>query len=204
MPPRCIILLRAASVEDGGEADAPLSSMGNEEAAHAAHGLAAYLELPGASFAPRGDGEPCAVSVLHSGIARAEQTAASIAKILGDAGCSISGPTAEVGTLSAMANPDAAKTLLTGGTAPMQVVVGHLPLLQALAIAFGTTDLTTGASDRDAPTATSKVFAPGGGVLLEQREDGQWALAHHIGFNINWWCRGASRYVPAEKEVNTQ
>jgi len=201
MPPRCIILLRAASVEDGAEADdPPLSDQGNEEAAHAAHGIAAYLELPGASFAPRGDGEPCAVTLLHSGMARAEQTAASIAKILGSAGCSITGPTAEVGTLSAHATPDAAKALLAGGTAPMQIVVGHLPFLQTLAMAHGTSDLTIGASDRDAPSATSKVFAPGGGVLLEEREDGQWALAHHIAFNVNWWCRGASVYVPAQKE----
>ena len=76
-----MLLRHATPVPEDVDAARPLSETGKEEAAYAADGLCAYLELP-SNFMPKfASGTPCAVKIMHSGKERAAQTAACVERV---------------------------------------------------------------------------------------------------------------------------
>jgi len=187
-----LLLLRHGTAEpEATDAAQPLSAQGKEEAAFAADGLCAYLELPG-NFTPKATGEPCSIKIAHSGKARAVQTAEIIKATLSKAGCDVDCAEAK-DELAPKADVEAAVALVTGSSAPLTVLVGHLPHLHALCTAFGV-------------AAATEVFTPAGGVLLEVRDEHggkplEWMLAHHVvppSAKKDWWIHGVSKYVPSQ------
>ena len=180
-----ILLLRHGSASPEGEK--PLSEEGKAEAMWAANSIAAYLELPG-DFMPRGFGAKCDVAVVHSGKLRAQQTADCVVEVLTKAGCTVTS-VAEPAALAPDADPTAAAAIVppivSGVSAPLTIVVGHLPHLHKLAGALGVSEVK------------EERFTPAGGLLLLQLE-GAWKVSHLVQNKVSWWMRGISFYVPSE------
>ena len=184
---RCCLLLRHATPID--EDPKPLSEQGKLEAAFAADGLCAYLELPSNFVGAFASGEPCAVKIYHSGKDRAAQTAACVSDALTKAGCAVTmADSAEA--LSPNADPAAAVDLVKSSDAPLTVLVGHLPHLHKCAGALGI-------------SISADAFAPAAGALLECRDaKAPWELVHTVtpmSAKKDWWIHGVSKYVPAEE-----
>ena len=84
---RALVLLRHGTpLEEAVDPARHLSDAGKAQAAFAANGLCAYLELP-STFVPMAYGEPCPVAIFHSGKERAAQTAKIVNDGLSAAKC---------------------------------------------------------------------------------------------------------------------
>jgi phosphohistidine phosphatase SixA len=163
---KSLVLLRHATpLKEEENSSRPLSEAGKVEAEYAAKSLCAYLELP-SDFTPKAEGKPCKVLVAHSGKERAAETAALVKKALEEAGCDVECTEAKE-ALDPKADTAATLKLVAASSAPLTVLVGHLPNLHEVALACGISI----AADK---------FEPAGGVLLESTDDGTWGLAHHV------------------------
>ena len=214
---RALVLLRHGTpLEEAVDPARHLSDAGKAQAAFAANGLCAYLELP-STFMPMAYGEPCPVAIYHSGKERAAQTATIVNDGLSAAKCETTltecvaaasitsaipiATSAEshchctvphsrnVAALKPDAAPDAALALVAASSTPLTVLVGHLPLLHQIATNLG---IVIGAD----------AFAPCGGVVLEANGNGGWMLAHHIvpeQEKKDWWRHGVSVHIRADE-----
>ncbi|CAE8690710.1 unnamed protein product [Polarella glacialis] len=166
--PSCCVLLRHGSpVPEEEDPKRPLSEEGRKEAAFTAGGLAEYLKQS-AGVCPQ------KVLIAHSGKARAQQTAQAVAESLAE--WEVTCETKE--GLSPNDDPQAAAELVRTASAPVVVLVGHLPHLGKLA-----------ASLLQEPAAAGRLgglFHPAGGVVLK-KQGSVWTEAAEIVVGESWW-----------------
>eukprot|EP00747_Dinoflagellata_sp_TGD_P184155 gnl/TRDRNA2_/TRDRNA2_39544_c0_seq1.p1 gnl/TRDRNA2_/TRDRNA2_39544_c0~~gnl/TRDRNA2_/TRDRNA2_39544_c0_seq1.p1 ORF type:complete len:175 (+),score=39.01 gnl/TRDRNA2_/TRDRNA2_39544_c0_seq1:172-696(+) len=168
MPPVQLVLLRHGTpVPEEEDPARPLSEQGRTEAAQTSKGLALYLGTPTESD----------VQILHSGKARAQQTAEAVKDSLVAAGWASCVCEATKG-LDPKDDAGAAAELVSNISSPVLVLVGHLPhmgLLSARLIGE--------------PAAAGRLggcFAAAGGLVLRPLE-GSWKEARQIEPGATWW-----------------
>ena len=183
MSTRLVLLRHATPTTKEEDAGQPLSTEGIAEAEFTAHALAASMGFDSRFGKPANPPPPLDLIVVHSGKARAEQTAAFVRDVLVLGGAKLIGNPDDPGALAPNADPSLAITLMDGLVIPQDTclcLVGHLPMLHKLAAALGVTE------------ATADHFTNAGGLLLQRGSvDAAWELKHVVD-NANWWMEAVS------------
>jgi len=178
MPIRLLLLRHASSTTKEEDAAQPLSPEGITEAEFTAHALAAAMGFDSRFGKPATPALPLDLIVVHSGKARAEQTAALVRDVLVLGGATLIGNPDDPEALAPNADSSLAIELMSKLIIPQDTclcLVGHLPMLHKLAIALGITD------------ATTDHFGNAGGLLLQRGSaDSAWQLEYLVD-KTSWW-----------------
>ena len=175
-----LLLLRHATPTSKEEDPAqPLSPEGVVEAEFTAHAIACSLGFDSRFGKPAGPPPPLDLIVVHSGKARAEQTAGCVRDMLVLGGAKLIGNPEDAEALAPNADPSLAIELMSSLVIPEHTClsfVGHLPMLHKLAAALGISE------------ATADHFVNAGGLMLERSavSDAPWLLKHFID-TTSWW-----------------
>jgi len=177
MTTRLLLLRHATPLPEDQDPARPLSEEGIAEADLTANAVAAFLGLD-SKFGRASTNAPPDVVIVHSGKARAEQTAARLRDVLVLGGATLIGDSADGEALAPNADPALAIALMD--TLHVQqntllVLTGHLPMLHKLAAALGIAD------------CSADSFAPAGGLLLQSvSAQAGWSLANVVD-KTSWW-----------------